>query len=371
MQASIKVTGEDADKWYAIKALSKAFVLSTSSGTESVFTELRALTELSSPFICNSHYAFQDDFFLYIVLDLALGGDLRFNLRHSVKTRFSEDRARFYTAQMILALDYMHSNGYLHRDVKPDNVLLLSTGYVKLTDMGVSKKLEDINDCRSASGTHGYMAPEIYARGHKHGIASEWFSLGVCLHEFLLGRRPYDQKKIQASAKMDPEGARQAFPLKYLRQAGHVAKHARTFCAQLLDFDPSMRLGGAGEDERVQRLSALERLQAHPWFADFPWEEVKARKYPAPFQPDVTRANCDTGITDVEEMLSEKPKPTPIQRSEQVKFAGYSYNTAFDFAEEKRRAERVRQARRHTASSFSLPSFRASHGMHPRPSPDN
>jgi len=343
VQAAIKRTGHDANRWFAIKALSKAFILSTSSGAASVFTELHALTELNNPFLCNSHYAFQDDYHLYLVLDLALGGDLRYNLRVSP---FDEERSRFYMAQLFLVLDYLHRHKYLHRDLKPDNFLLVSTGYIKLTDMGVSKKMENIEDCRSASGTHGYMAPEVYLRGHRHGTASEWFSLGVCLHEFLLGRRPFDQKKIQNAAKLDFAVAKDMFPLKYLRGATRISPAARSLCAGLLEFDPTKRTGKIG-------VGGLEEFKQHRWFRGFPWDDVEARRYPAPYKPDVTRANFDTGLTDVEEMLNDKPKPTPIRAADQPRFAGYQYNVNFNNEEELRRVERIRQMRRHRTSSSS------------------
>jgi serine/threonine protein kinase len=123
--------------------------------------ELRILSALRNPFICNVHYAFQDGAHLYMVLDLALGGDLRYNLSKSLGGKFTENVGRFYVAQLILALEYCHSLGVLHRDVKPENILLLGTGYIKLTDFGVARQLEENNHCYSSSGTHGYMVSVI------------------------------------------------------------------------------------------------------------------------------------------------------------------------------------------------------------------
>ena len=152
-----KLSGPDKGQLYAIKCLSKKTVLQRSSGPSSVLTELQALALLDSPFISNSHYAFQNPVSLFLVVDLALGGDLRYNLKYDARNKFSEDRAKFYIAQVLLALDSCHKNNILHRDVKPENLLLKENGYIMLTDFGIAKILPNIEDCRSTSGTHGYM----------------------------------------------------------------------------------------------------------------------------------------------------------------------------------------------------------------------
>ena len=162
VRAVKKLTGRDRNTNYALKSLSKHAVLQRSSGVSSVLSELKALALLAdAPFVCNVHYAFQDDCFLYMVLDLAVGGDMRYNLKCAPYYRFSEHRARFYIAQVLLAVEACHQACILHRDVKPENILLKENGYVVLSDFGVAKLLDKIEDCRSTSGTHGYMAPGI------------------------------------------------------------------------------------------------------------------------------------------------------------------------------------------------------------------
>ena len=160
VRAVKKLTGRDRNTNYALKSLSKHAVLQRSSGVSSVLSELKALALLAdAPFVCNVHYAFQDECFLYMVLDLAVGGDMRYNLKCAPYYRFSEHRARFYIAQVLLAVEACHQASILHRDVKPENILLKENGYVVLSDFGVAKLLDKIEDCRSTSGTHGYMAP--------------------------------------------------------------------------------------------------------------------------------------------------------------------------------------------------------------------
>jgi serine/threonine protein kinase len=110
-----KVVEPHKGEWFALKTLTKASILSTKGGIDAVMTELHALVNLSHPFICNIHYAFQDRCCLFLIIDLALGGDLRYHLRHAPGNRFSEERCKFYIAQLLLALDFVHSRNFLHR----------------------------------------------------------------------------------------------------------------------------------------------------------------------------------------------------------------------------------------------------------------
>ena len=152
VRAVKKVDGLDGNKVYALKSMQKASLLRKPSGPTAAITELRILAILDSPFIVNCHYAFQDDSYLYLVLDLAMGGDMKYNIKNSSGGRFPERTAQFYIAGVLLALDHCHKNGVLHRDIKPENILLDSSGYIKLTDFGVSKMLPNIENCRSTSG---------------------------------------------------------------------------------------------------------------------------------------------------------------------------------------------------------------------------
>eukprot|EP01035_Chromulina_nebulosa_P019054 gene19054-24876_t len=152
-----KITGDNSNQYYALKSLNKEAVLQRTSGPSAVMTELHSLALLKG-------------------FDLAKGGDMRYNLRIVHNNRFTETVAKFFFCQIALAVSTCHNSSILHRDIKPENIVMVDNGYVKLTDFGVAKILHDIEDCRSTSGTHGYMAPEIYMGQHRHGTASDWTS---------------------------------------------------------------------------------------------------------------------------------------------------------------------------------------------------
>jgi serine/threonine protein kinase len=138
-------------------------------------------------FIVNIRYAFQDRETLYLASDLLTGGDLRFHI--GKKKRFTENETRFMMGCLILGLEYMHSQSVIHRDMKPENIIMEENGYLRITDFGISKIWKEDNSA-DTSGTPGYMAPEVMCR-QPHTYAVDYFALGVIGFEFMLGRRPY------------------------------------------------------------------------------------------------------------------------------------------------------------------------------------
>ena len=134
------------------------------------------------------HFAFQDNENLYLVIDLLNGGDLRYQIARN--RRFTEEQTKFFISNLLLSLKYIHSNRVIHRDVKPENLVLDSNGYLCLTDFGIAK--ENCKDNSSeTSGTPGYMAPEVMNKQH-HSMCVDYFALGVIGYEFMLGKVKYN-----------------------------------------------------------------------------------------------------------------------------------------------------------------------------------
>lgn len=144
------------------------------------------MKRLNHPFIVNMYCAFQDTENLYLVMDYVNGGDLRYHMGN--KKRFPEQETRFVVACILTSLAYLHLNNVIHRDLKPENLVYDRDGYVRLTDLGVSRA-HKLNNSSDTSGTPGYMAPEVICR-KDHSFPCDFFALGVICYEMMLGRVP-------------------------------------------------------------------------------------------------------------------------------------------------------------------------------------
>eukprot|EP01029_Cantina_marsupialis_P007564 TRINITY_DN1847_c0_g1_i4.p1 TRINITY_DN1847_c0_g1~~TRINITY_DN1847_c0_g1_i4.p1 ORF type:complete len:415 (+),score=72.33 TRINITY_DN1847_c0_g1_i4:58-1302(+) len=180
-----QVRKKDNDVIYAMKVLDKKHVID-SQQVEHTMTERGILGKVAHPFIVKLHYAFQCRNKLYFVLDYCVGGELFFHLGKC--GQFPEDRAKFYTAELALAIEHCHTNDVIYRDLKPENVMLDAEGHIKLTDFGLSKMNIQSNTqgANSFCGTAEYLAPEVLTR-QGHGRAVDWWSLGTLLYEMLTG----------------------------------------------------------------------------------------------------------------------------------------------------------------------------------------
>jgi serine/threonine protein kinase len=184
------VSKRDTKRAYACKELSKEKVI-RKKRERLIMNERNILTFVKHPFIVELKYAFQDELSLYFILTLATGGELQFHLRKMES--LPEEWVAFYIAELVLAIEYLHTRGIVYRDLKPENVLLDSAGHVRLTDLGLCSFIEPDELLDDHCGTKSFMAPEqTYS---SYGKEVDWWSLGVMTIVLLTGHNPFYHKK--------------------------------------------------------------------------------------------------------------------------------------------------------------------------------
>ena len=283
-----KVRLKKVNEFFALKEMSKVKIIDRRSEV-SIMSERNLLSNLHHSFIVNMHFAFQDFYNLYLVMDLLTGGDLRYHIAH--KRTFSETQTKFIIANMLLALEYIHNKNIIHRDIKPENLVLESNGYVRITDFGVAKINEEDNSSET-SGTPGYMAPEVILV-QNHSFPSDFFALGVIGYEFMLGYRPYlgrGRKEIkqliiskQAKLKLD-------------EIPDDWSHDSMDFINQLLQRKAKKRLGYNG----------VEEIKNHAWMKDIDWDLLFQKKINAPFIPSSSKENFDKRYCEGEDNVGEE-----------------------------------------------------------------
>uniref|UniRef100_K7FNE5 Ribosomal protein S6 kinase n=1 Tax=Pelodiscus sinensis TaxID=13735 RepID=K7FNE5_PELSI len=310
-----KISGHDNGKLYAMKVLKKATIIQKAKTTEHTRTERQVLEHIrQSPFLVTLHYAFQTDKKLHLILDYINGGELFTHL--SQRERFTENEVQIYIGEIVLALEHLHKLGIIYRDIKLENILLDFNGHVVLTDFGLSKEfLTDENErAYSFCGTIEYMAPDIVRGGDTgHDKAVDWWSLGVLMYELLTGASPFTvdgEKNSQAEISKRILKSEPPYPQE-------MSALAKDVIQRLLMKDPKKRLGcgpgGVGE------------IKQHPFFQKINWDDLAAKKIPAPFKPvirdELDVSNFAEEFTEMDPTYS--PAATP-QISERM-FQGYSF----------------------------------------------
>ncbi|XP_045701114.1 myotonin-protein kinase isoform X2 [Phyllostomus hastatus] len=310
---------------YAMKIMNKWDMLKR--GEVSCFREERdVLVNGDRRWITQLHFAFQDENYLYLVMEYYVGGDL-LTLLSKFGERIPAEMARFYLAEIVMAIDSVHRLGYVHRDIKPDNILLDRCGHIRLADFGSCLKLRPDGTVRSlvAVGTPDYLSPEILqAVGGGPGTGSygpecDWWALGVFAYEMFYGQTPfYADSTAETYGKIVHYKEHLTIPL---ADAG-VPEEARDLIQRLL-CPPETRLGrnGAGD------------FQKHPFFFGLDWDGV--RDSVPPFTPDFEGATDTCNFDVVEdgltamvsgggETLSDMREGMPL--GVHLPFVGYSYS---------------------------------------------
>ncbi len=240
----IYVRNSTTGKSYALKQIKKASIRNEDD-TKHVLREKDILSKLNPhPFICNLIRTFKNDEFVYFLMDAVLGGEL-FSYMQKVGLVGKKDIV-FYCAQIVVILDYLHSNEIVFRDLKPENLLITNTGYLKLVDFGLSKVLPDGIKTFTMCGTPTHMAPEIYA-GKGHDKSVDWWSFGVLVHEFIYGHVPFI-----ASTPQDIYSSILSYSSSYdtHKFPPTVSNDVSSFIKRLLNPNPEHRLGVKDSDTK-------------------------------------------------------------------------------------------------------------------------
>ncbi|KAF9426476.1 hypothetical protein BGZ94_006463 [Podila epigama] len=330
-----QVRKKDTGRIYAMKVLNKKQIIEQKQ-VEHTIAERNVLVQaLQSPFIVGLKFSFQTPTKLYLVQDFMNGGELFFHMQN--EGTFSEARARFYTAELVLALEHLHSCNVIYRDLKPENILLSSQGHIVLVDFGLCKQnVTEDERTHTFCGTTEYLAPEI-VKGTGYGKAVDWWSLGVLSYEMLVGTSPFADARTEGTYHKILHQ-----PVIFPARPGHPHHHfhhtilkentsrhnkrtttthgpalgtdasvtssgfgigisheAQDLIQRLLDKNPKTRLGSGSNG-----AEGVGAIKAHPFFRGIDFERLQTRDVTPPFQPhigvtgDLDVSNFDTHFTD-------------------------------------------------------------------------
>ncbi|XP_037674218.1 serine/threonine-protein kinase N1 isoform X3 [Choloepus didactylus] len=297
---------------FAIKALKKGDIVARDE-VESLMCEKRILAAVTSaghPFLVNLFGCFQTPEHVCFVMEYSAGGDLMLHIHSDV---FSEPRAIFYSACVVLGLQFLHEHKIVYRDLKLDNLLLDTEGYVKIADFGLCKEGMGYGDRTSTfCGTPEFLAPEVLT-DTSYTRAVDWWGLGVLLYEMLVGESPFpgdDEEEVFDSIVNDE-----------VRYPRFLSAEAIGIMRRLLRRNPERRLGSSERD--------AEDVKKQPFFRSLGWDALLARRLPPPFVPTLSGrtdvSNFDEEFTGEAPTLSPPRDARPLTATEQAAFRDFDF----------------------------------------------
>ncbi|XP_070819639.1 serine/threonine-protein kinase N2-like [Chaetodon trifascialis] len=306
--AEFKKTG----KLYAIKALKKKDIV-TRDEVDSLMSEKRIFEMINAsrhPFLVNLHGCFQTSDHVCFVMEYLPGGDLMIHIHNNV---FSEAQTRFYSACVLLGLEFLHLNRIIYRDLKLDNLLMDADGFVKITDFGLCKEGMGHGDRTSTfCGTPEFLAPEVLTDDN-YTRAVDWWGMGVLIYEMLVGESPFpgeDEEEVFDSIVNDD-----------VQYPGSLPPGAVSIIQKLLKKNPLKRLG-AGERD-------ANEVKGEKFFETIDWEGLLAKKVKPPFLPSIKESmdvsNFDSEFTRLQPILSPPSKPFSLSAEQQEAFADFDF----------------------------------------------
>ncbi|XP_061881139.1 serine/threonine-protein kinase N1-like isoform X5 [Entelurus aequoreus] len=297
---------------YAVKALKKSDVV-TRDEVDSLMSEKRIfqmITACDHPFLVHLHACFQTSEHVCFVMDYLPGGDLMIHIHNQA---FSQEQTRFYSACVLLALDFLHGNRIIYRDLKLDNLLMDADGFVKMTDFGLCKEGMSHGDRTSTfCGTPEFLAPEVLT-DDDYTRAVDWWGMGVLIYEMLVGESPFlgeDEEEVFDSIVNDD-----------VHYPASLPPDAVAIMQKLLKKNPLKRLG-AGERD-------ANELKGETFFQEVEWEALLAKKVKPPFLPSIKESadvsNFDSDFTSLQPVLSPPSRPGSLSDEQQGAFADFDF----------------------------------------------
>ena len=292
-------------KYYAMKMMRKDQIISEEL-QDNILLEKNILIESQNEFILSLSFFFQTKERIYFITPFIKGGDLYHKLK---KDKFlKEDLVKFYSAQIIIALQYLHDLGIAYRDLKPENILLNEDGYIKLCDFGASVKLHGTEKDYNFAGSPEYASPEmINYQGHT--VMTDWWSLGILIYEMLYGFTPFFNLDKDRMYDLIINGSI-SFPEYYTNNENNeeenqieynISEEAKSLITKLLEKDPGKRLGREG----------LEEIKKEPFFYGIYFDEINKKRYKALFIPDINEKDLTNNFE--EEYLNLDIAESPVE----------------------------------------------------------
>ena len=308
-----KVKWKKTGTIFALKEMSKPRIIDKKCES-TILLERDLLSKMNHPFIVNMHFSFQDINSLYLVMDLITGKDLRYHL--SKEKKFSAEVSKFFLACTILGLEYIHYNNILHRDIKPDNLVLDKNGYVKITDFGISREIGKLQKDES-SGTPGYMAPEVMC-GKPHNIDSDYYCLGMMAYEFMKGVRPFVCK---SNLELKKKVMENDIVINKLELPEGWGIEAGDFINRLIKRKQNERLGHGGDSE----------VKNHLWFKGFRWDKLYRMELKSPFIPEEENENDNSiFIPPIDNEMMKRYKKIMNSREYKTVFKTFLFFNLYD-----------------------------------------
>ena len=253
----------------ALKILNKSAIIKANQ-IQHISNEFKIIPTLEHPSIISIITASQDEKYMYFFFEFIPGGDL-FNLL-KVENKFSLEKAQFYAGQVVFVLEYLHSKNIIYRNLKPENILINKNGYIKISDFGLSKKIEDRT--YTMCGTPSYLAPEIILN-KGYGLSVDWWAFGILLYEMICGVDPFSDEDTMKTYENILEGK--------IKFSSDFDDKSRSLIKHLLEPDLSKRYGNL--------KNGVDDIKNHDFFKSMNWDKLLKQEIEAPFIPKIKGDN--------------------------------------------------------------------------------